>query len=58
MDGLKTQLDDLDDINKIAFPKYIGCGMAGGNWSNYYKMIIEFAKSVPYEVILVDYDKN
>lgn len=29
----------------IAFPYAIGCGLAGGDWSNYYQMINEWAES-------------
>jgi len=42
----KLCLNELDKIsyNKtIAFPCYIGCGIAGGNWNNYLKMIEDFA---------------
>ena len=28
---------------KIAFPFKIGCGLAGGNWKVYFKMIKEFS---------------
>jgi O-acetyl-ADP-ribose deacetylase (regulator of RNase III) len=30
----------------IAFPFAIGCGLAGGNWKNYAKMIDNFAKDL------------
>ena len=40
---------------KIAFPKYIGCGLASGDWNNYLSMIEEFA--VDRDVIIVEYDK-
>lgn len=32
---------------KVAFPYGIGCGLARGNWSHYYEMIVEFARSLP-----------
>jgi O-acetyl-ADP-ribose deacetylase (regulator of RNase III) len=35
---------DNNEKYQIAFPYHIGCCRAGGNWSNYYKMINEFAK--------------
>lgn len=38
----------------IAFPKRIGCGLAKGNWNNYYKMIENF--SIGKNVLLVDYN--
>ena len=38
----------------LAFPKEIGCGMAGGIWRNYESMIEAFAKEHPEcEVIIV-----
>jgi O-acetyl-ADP-ribose deacetylase (regulator of RNase III) len=30
-------------ITSVAFPFMIGCGLAGGDWNVYHKMIIEFA---------------
>lgn len=36
----------LDEkINSVAFPYMIGCGLAGGDWETYLKMIKEFAKT-------------
>ena len=32
---------------KVAFPKYIGCDLAGGDWVHYNKMINNFAKENP-----------
>lgn len=29
--------------SSVAMPKYIGCGLAGGNWSQYHAAIIEVA---------------
>ncbi len=43
----KECLDELDKYLKpgdtVAFPFQIGCGLACGNWNNYYKMIETFA---------------
>jgi len=33
-------------VTTIAFPKRIGCGLAGGNWPTYEDFIVNFAKSV------------
>jgi O-acetyl-ADP-ribose deacetylase (regulator of RNase III) len=38
----------------IAFPKYIGCGIAGGIWENYLRKITKF--SINRNVYVVDYD--
>lgn len=37
----------------IAFPKNIGCGLAGGNWKNYEKFITQFAEGVKGVEVLV-----
>jgi hypothetical protein len=42
--GIKRQLPDLESI---AFPKKIGCGIGGGNWDTYETMIREFAHDMP-----------
>jgi O-acetyl-ADP-ribose deacetylase (regulator of RNase III) len=31
------------NIQTVAFPYGIGCGLAGGNWDHYYNMICQFA---------------
>ena len=38
----------------IAFPYRIGCGLAGGRYKNYLKMIKQFAKDREGKVIIVD----
>ncbi|ATE87173.1 Appr-1-p processing protein [Shrimp hemocyte iridescent virus] len=38
----------------VAFPKYIGCGLAGGDWNVYYKMIENFSKD--RNVLIVNYN--
>ena len=50
-------LEAMDRIPKdavIAFPYRIGCGLAGGNFKNYLKMIEELAKDREGKVIIVD----
>lgn len=34
------------NLNSIAFPANIGCGLAGGNWDRYYEMLKEFANKL------------
>ena len=36
----------MDKIKIISFPKYIGCGMAGGKWCDYLKQITKFCNNV------------
>ena len=48
----KSGLNELVAINSstplgsVAFPHEIGCGLAGGTWANYERMINEFARQV------------
>ena len=45
----------LPRIDSIAFPKYIGCEIAGGNWDNYGRMIRQFAGLHPHlQVFIVE----
>lgn len=50
--GLKT-ISRLE-FNSIAFPKGIGCGIAGGNWYDYRKAIEEFDSTVNGDVYIVN----
>jgi hypothetical protein len=34
----------IHDLESIGFPYNIGCGLAGGDWKNYYEMIEQFAE--------------
>lgn len=42
----------IEDLKSIAFPYTIGCGIAGGNWDHYLKMIEEFSKRTPATVVI------
>jgi O-acetyl-ADP-ribose deacetylase (regulator of RNase III) len=50
----KECLDDLHeylvenarDHATVAFPYLIGCGLAGGNWSEYHALILDFAENI------------
>jgi O-acetyl-ADP-ribose deacetylase (regulator of RNase III) len=50
--------DGLNDINKlegltsIAFPYGVGCGLAGGSWNHYEKILNEFADKVEAKVVV------
>jgi len=41
------------DASMIALPFKIGCGMAKGNWSDYLRMIKDFAQKYNKEVVVV-----
>jgi O-acetyl-ADP-ribose deacetylase (regulator of RNase III) len=63
LDGFKARENNfkkcLDEILKIknlesiAFPKFIGCGLAGGNWEHYYKMLEEFSTKTLADVYII-----
>lgn len=38
-----VEIAHMKDIETIAFPMRIGCGMAGGNWTNYLRALTAFA---------------
>jgi O-acetyl-ADP-ribose deacetylase (regulator of RNase III) len=45
------KISEIKDLDSIAFPHNIGCGLAGGDWKVYEKMLNEFAsktKSIVY----------
>ena len=43
----------------IAFPYKIGCGLAGGDWTDYLRMIKKFALDNPHiDVLIVSLEKN
>lgn len=51
----KDCLDDLlkiDKLESIAFPYKIGCGLAGGVWSEYLEMLEEFADETEAKVYI------
>lgn len=45
------------DLDSIAFPWKIGCGLAGGKWEDYYKMIEDFSKKTSANVIIYRQDE-
>lgn len=49
LEELKSQIVK-NDFKTIAFPKGIGCGMAGGDWKIYSKIIEDFSISLGYDV--------
>ena len=46
------EISAIEDMNSIAFPWMIGCGLAGGNWDNYQSRIEEFSKSINAKVLV------
>jgi O-acetyl-ADP-ribose deacetylase (regulator of RNase III) len=39
-----NKIAKIKGLESIAFPYKIGCGLAGGHWPNYEKMLLEFAR--------------
>jgi len=48
---LKIWLID-NQISAVAFPYGIGCGLAGGDWKIYSKLLKDFAEHAPYKVVI------
>lgn len=46
----------IQNLNSIAFPWKIGCGLAGGDWDIYYKMIEGFSSYVSGKVIICKFE--
>jgi len=40
-------------LKSIAFPRGIGCGLAGGNWENYEKIIRDWAEEYPQIKVMI-----
>lgn len=43
-----SKIEDIIDLDSVAFPYKIGCGIADGNWNIYEKLIDDFAKNMKY----------
>ena len=43
----------LEGLTSVAFPHRVGCGMAGGNWEQYERLLISFASSHPAVDVVV-----
>ena len=51
-----NKLGERIDIQTIAFPEYIGCGLAGGDWKKYLGLIKDFAETFNKKMIIVSYN--
>jgi hypothetical protein len=56
---LTTYIEQLHEKKvSVAFPWLLGCGLAGGNWNNYLRMLMQFAENVPStQVVLICFVK-
>ncbi len=46
-------LDQLPKAKTIAFPFGIGCGLAGGNWDHYFKLIKNWSHNNPDTMVYI-----
>jgi O-acetyl-ADP-ribose deacetylase (regulator of RNase III) len=54
-----VHISKIKNLESIAFPLNIGCGLACGKWENYYKMLTDFSLVVEDEgVDVVLYQKD
>lgn len=53
LEDLEIKLKGLNEIKRVAFPYCIGCGLAGGNWKKYLKMIRDFDERNEFKVYVI-----
>ena len=53
LEDMHIQLSLISNLTYLAFPYRIGCGLAGGYWSKYEQMLIEFNVRHPEYTILI-----
>ena len=46
-----NKISAIQNLKSIAFPKGIGCTLAGGYWDHYLKMIEEFSDKLPNVIV-------
>jgi len=51
LDKLREFLSEAG-VTSVGVPYQIGCGLGGGNWNDYQKMLEEFAQDAPFQVNL------
>ena len=44
---------NMTENKVVAFPMYIGCGLAGGDWNKILSMLKGFSERIPWDVVLV-----
>ena len=58
-DSAVKEIAKIKDLDSVAFPYEIGCGLAGGDWSEYRKRILNLARSRPdVRVVIVRLSNN
>lgn len=46
------KMAQIPNLESVAFPYLIGCGLADGEWENYLKMIKDFERKVDARVVI------
>lgn len=46
------KIEQIHNLESIAFPYKIGCGAAGGDWNIYWYTLVLFAERVPASVVI------
>ena len=53
LENLRKWMQAKPELTEIALPKYIGCGLGGGKWDVIYGIIKDFARSIPWDIVIV-----
>lgn len=48
-----AQISRLEGLQSVAFPHNVGCGLAGGDWGAYERLLVSFAESMPAVDVVV-----
>lgn len=51
-----NKVQQIENLESIAFPDHMGCNLAGGNWETYFKILEEFDQKVNADVFIYNYD--
>lgn len=46
------KVSKIENLNSIAIPYNISCGLAGGNWNDYNDLIIKFDKLIDINIVI------
>eukprot|EP00658_Telonema_sp_P-2_P073882 TRINITY_DN6301_c0_g1_i1.p1 TRINITY_DN6301_c0_g1~~TRINITY_DN6301_c0_g1_i1.p1 ORF type:complete len:385 (-),score=55.69 TRINITY_DN6301_c0_g1_i1:202-1356(-) len=46
-------IGQISELESVAFPDHIGCGLAGGSWDRYRQMLEQFARTVPHVQVVL-----
>ena len=52
------QIAQVKDLESVAFPKLIGCGIAAGDWNVYFQIIKNFARYLDGKADVFIYDRD